>query len=360
MSLLRKTDRTLVERSVISILKCGTIPTHIAFIMDGNRRYAKKQKTNTIIGHRAGFDKLSETISWCRDLGVNQVTFYAFSIENFKRSADEVEGLLNLTREQLLKLIDEFEKIDKNQLCIRVHGKIDLMPLDIQQLIARVVLHTCRNSRFFLNICFAYTAREEISNAFLDLGKCVEAGLIETDDINEFALSESLYSTGLSDPDILLRTSGEIRLSDFLLWQTNFSYISFVDELWPDFSIWTLFGGILDYQVKHRSIRQKREDYKKRLHEEDMVLCEKRYQAYLNRDDQRSNSTITFEDFIDQRNQRLEKCYQFIRNKRNQFLKELVKDLSMNYFNTLKESCSLTDQFNNNSIGNGNGHAKTL
>lgn len=166
---------------------------------------------------------------------------YAFSIENFKRPKDEVNGLMDLFRQQFEKLIEEFPKFDSYQICVRVYGRVDLLPLDIQQSIARVVLRTASNSKFDLNVCFSYTAREEIVTAMNDLKGCVVDGLIKPDDINDSTLSNAMYSLGMQDPEILLRTSGEIRLSDFLLWQTSFSYIAFVKDLWPDFSIWSLF-----------------------------------------------------------------------------------------------------------------------
>lgn len=259
------TKPSLVERLIIRLLRQGQIPAHIGFIMDGNRRYARQRQVEKLIGHSRGFDKLAETLGWCRDLGVRQATIYAFSIENFKRPPDEVAGLMDLFRRQFEKLIEEFPKFDAFQICVRVYGRVDMLPADVQASVAKVVARTAKNDRFYLNVALAYTSRAEICSAIGELKQAVEGGQLKAEEITEETLSGAMYSAGLRDPDILIRTSGEIRLSDFLLWQSAFSYIFFARELWPDFSIWSLFVGILHYQVQAGVIARAREHYQAQL-----------------------------------------------------------------------------------------------
>ncbi|XP_017461477.1 PREDICTED: dehydrodolichyl diphosphate synthase complex subunit DHDDS-like, partial [Rhagoletis zephyria] len=133
--------------------------------MDGNRRYARQRQVEKLIGHSRGFDKLAETLGWCRDLGVRQATIYAFSIENFKRPPDEVAGLMDLFRRQFEKLIEEFPKFDAFQICVRVYGRVDMLPADVQASVAKVVARTAKNDRFYLNVALAYTSRAEICSA---------------------------------------------------------------------------------------------------------------------------------------------------------------------------------------------------
>ncbi|KAG2460685.1 DHDDS synthase, partial [Polypterus senegalus] len=199
--------------------KAGPMPKHIAFIMDGNRRYARKLHVERQQGHMHGFDKLAETLRWCLNLDIREVTVYAFSIENFKRAKEEVDGLMELARQKFTRLLEEQDNLQKHGVCIRVLGDLDLLPLDIQKLIAQAVLSTRTHNKCFLNVCFAYTSRHEISNAVKEMAWGVEKGLIKPSDISEFLLEKCLYTSNSPDPELLIRTSGEVRLSDFLLWQ---------------------------------------------------------------------------------------------------------------------------------------------
>ncbi|TRY58566.1 hypothetical protein DNTS_000406 [Danionella cerebrum] len=204
------------------------MPKHVAFIMDGNRRYAQKTHKVRQEGHTQGFEKLAETLRWCLNLGIHEVTVYAFSIENFKRSKEEVDGLMELARQKFSRLLTE---------------------------------------QCFLNVCFAYTSRHEIANAVKEMAWGVEQGLINPSDVSEALLSECLYSSSSPDPDLLIRTSGEVRLSDFLLWQTSYSCLVFQSVLWPEYSFWNLCEAVLQYQLSHRSLQKARE-----LHQEEQKL----------------------------------------------------------------------------------------
>uniref|UniRef100_A0AAQ4R2I5 Alkyl transferase n=1 Tax=Gasterosteus aculeatus aculeatus TaxID=481459 RepID=A0AAQ4R2I5_GASAC len=219
MSWIREGELNLLERISANILKAGPMPKHVAFIMDGNRRFAQKKNMERQEGHMQGFNKLAETLRWCKHLNIREVTVYAFSIENFKRSKDEVDGLMELARQKFEKLLEERENLEKHGVCIRVLGDLNMLPLDLQQLIAKAVLGTKAHNKCFLNVCFAYTSRYEITNAVREMAWGVEQGLIKASDVSEPLLSACLYSNKSPNPDLLIRTSGEVRLSDFLLWQ---------------------------------------------------------------------------------------------------------------------------------------------
>ncbi|KAM9031959.1 dehydrodolichyl diphosphate synthase complex subunit DHDDS isoform X3 [Sarcophilus harrisii] len=219
MSWIREGELSLLERFCANIIKAGPMPKHIAFIMDGNRRYAQKCQVERQEGHTQGFNKLAETLRWCLNLGIREVTVYAFSIENFKRSKNEVDGLMELARQKFSRLMEEQEKLEKHGVCIRVLGDLQLLPLDLQELIAKAVQATRNYNKCFLNVCFAYTSRHEISNAVKEMAWGVEQGLLDPSDLSESLLDKCLYTNNSPNPDILIRTSGEVRLSDFLLWQ---------------------------------------------------------------------------------------------------------------------------------------------
>lgn len=248
MSWIVNNPLTWFQTLCINILKCGPVPHHLAFIMDGNRRYATKTHIGKRDGHVKGFDKLAETLQWCLELGIREVTVYAFSIENFKRPLEEVETLMELAREKYKRLLEEKDQLMKDGVCIRVIGNLNLVPDDIRKSIAEAMLMTKENNKVFLNVAFAYTSRDEIINAITEVIDGYNCGDLEIDDIDPELLSYCLYTNQGSDPDVLIRTSGETRLSDFLLWQTAYSKIFFADVFWPEFSIWHLLAIVFKYQ----------------------------------------------------------------------------------------------------------------
>ncbi|XP_026311741.1 dehydrodolichyl diphosphate synthase complex subunit DHDDS isoform X4 [Piliocolobus tephrosceles] len=227
MSWIKEGELSLWERFCANIIKAGPMPKHIAFIMDGNRRYAKKCQVERQEGHSQGFNKLAETLRWCLNLGILEVTVYAFSIENFKRSKSEVDGLMDLARQKFSRLMEEQEKLQKHGVCIRVLGDLHLLPLDLQELIAQAV-----------------QATKNYNN-----------------DISESLLDKCLYTNHSPHPDILIRTSGEVRLSDFLLWQTSHSCLVFQPVLWPEYTFWNLFEAILQFQMNHSVLQKARDMY---------------------------------------------------------------------------------------------------
>lgn len=218
---IRESQLNWYERLAVNVVRVGSVPRHVAFIMDGNRRFANKSHIAKREGHARGFDKLSETLQWCLDLGITQVTVYAFSIENFKRSSDEVESLMSLAREKFQKLLDERDKLHERGICIRIIGNLSLLPQDILKTMAEAVLLTKDNKTAILNVAFAYTSRDEMTNGMKTVIEGVKKDEIEVDDINEALFNECLYTNKSANPDLLVRTSGEVRFSDFLLWQVS-------------------------------------------------------------------------------------------------------------------------------------------
>ncbi|XP_019368017.1 PREDICTED: dehydrodolichyl diphosphate synthase complex subunit DHDDS [Gavialis gangeticus] len=261
MSWIREGELILVERFFANIIKAGPMPRHIAFIMDGNRRYAQKCHVQRQQGHSHGFDKLAETLRWCWHLGIREVTVYAFSIENFKRTKEEVDGLMELARQKFIRLLEERDNLKKHGVCIRVIGDLPLLPLDLQALMAKAVLATKNYNKCFVNVCFAYTSRHEISNAVREMAWGVEQGLLEPSDVSESLLDKCLYTSNSPDPDLLIRTSGEVRLSDFLLWQATHSCLAFQPVLWPEYTFWSLFEAILQFQMNYSALKKARDLY---------------------------------------------------------------------------------------------------
>ncbi|XP_029164778.1 dehydrodolichyl diphosphate synthase complex subunit DHDDS-like [Nylanderia fulva] len=248
MSWIKEHTLNWFQLLVLKIIKTGHMPKHVAFIMDGNRRYAKKQEIPTTEGHKKGSDKLAEIISWCKQLGITDVTLYAFSIENFKRPKIEVDGLMEIIKYRLQQLLEEKDKLREQGICIRVIGNLSLLPEDVRQLCAEAMIITKNNNKATLNLAFAYTSRDEITHAIKDILRGVKRTDILPEDINEDLISHCLYTYKSPNPDLLIRTSGETRLSDFLLWQISNSCLYFTDVLWPEVSVWNLLKAIFYYQ----------------------------------------------------------------------------------------------------------------
>eukprot|EP00128_Syssomonas_multiformis_P000897 Colp12_sorted_trinity150504_noHs@36201 len=242
-------ERQKLFRSLcVNILKQGPIPEHVGFIMDGNRRFAKKMHVDRAIGHVKGFEKLEETLEWCHDFGVKVVTVYAFSIENFKRSRDEVDGLMELAKEKLLKLVQKDEIIQNKGICVRILGDVSLLRPDVREAMSKAVELSKNNRNGILNVCFPYTSRHELAGVMKELAVGVASGKIQSSDIDEELVTRCLYTQECTPPDLLVRTSGEVRLSDFLLWQSSDAVLSFLNVLWPEFSLWDLVLSVLHYQ----------------------------------------------------------------------------------------------------------------
>ncbi|KYM81063.1 Dehydrodolichyl diphosphate synthase [Atta colombica] len=266
MSWLKECTLNWFQSLALRIIKTGEVPKHVAFIMDGNRRYANKQNLQKGEGHSKGFDKMTEMLNWCMDLGVVEVTVYAFSIENFKRSKEEVDGLMDLARQKFKRLLEEKEKLMDVGVCIRVIGNLSLIPEDLCKLVAEAMTITRENNKAFLNLAFAYTCKDEITHAIKDIIQGVKDADILPEDINEDLITDCLYTYKSPNPDLLIRTSGETRLSDFLMWQISNTCIYFTEVLWPEFNIWNFLSAIFYYQKCYPNLQKNRNNLKPIMH----------------------------------------------------------------------------------------------
>ncbi|XP_050083632.1 dehydrodolichyl diphosphate synthase complex subunit DHDDS-like [Anopheles aquasalis] len=247
---VRESNLLWYHRWVIRVLGAGPIPDHVAFIMDGNRRYAKNANISRADGHSAGFEKLSETLQWCMEIGISEITAYAFSIENFKRTQDEVDALMDLAREKFQGLLAERDKLHERGIRVRIIGNWDLLAPDMRRILAEAVLLTKDNRKVTLNVAFAYTSRDEMTHSIRTVAQGISEGRLKPEDVNEELLTRCLYTKSSAEPELLVRTSGEMRLSDFMLWQSTSSVMLFGKRwsLWPEFTIWHLFAAIFYYQ----------------------------------------------------------------------------------------------------------------
>ena len=224
-------------------------PQHIAIIMDGNGRWAKSRGLPRIAGHRRGADAVRKVIRSAGELGVPVLTLFAFSTENWTRPADEVSDLMGLLRHYLR---NELEELGRNGAKLRVIGDRDRLAKDIQKDISDAEARTRTNTRIDVNICINYGARDEILRATRNLARKVAAGEVAVDKIDEASFERELLTAGVPDPDLLIRTSGEQRISNFLLWQCAYAELVFVDTLWPDFGKEHLEKAIAEFRKRER------------------------------------------------------------------------------------------------------------
>ncbi len=236
---------------LIGEIKRDPVPEHVAIIMDGNRRFATDLGLTPGAGHFFGRDKVEEVMEWCFELKIKNLTLYAFSTENFKRDTGEVELLMKLCKNELDKAAKD-SRIHKNQVRVRVIGHIESLPKDLRES-AQVLLNETKNyDKYSLNIALAYGGREEIVRAIRNIAKDVKGGSLEIKDITEPTVSKYMYTNELPDPDLILRTSGEERISNFLLWQLAYSELYFSDVFWPVFSKRDFLKAIRTCQQRKR------------------------------------------------------------------------------------------------------------
>lgn len=239
------------EQRLLNIVKEGPIPQHIAIIMDGNRRFAREYGLENAEGHRKGREKVEEVLNWCLELGIKVLTVYALSTENFKRSNEEIKDLMQIFYNALEDAIKD-ERIYKNRVRIKIIGRRDMIPMALNEKIEKLEELTKDFSNFYFNIALAYGGREEILSAIKKIAKQVKDGDLKIEDINEKIVSENMYTQNIPDPDLLLRTSGEERISNFLLWQIAYSEIYFSDVYWPTFKKLDFLRAIHSYQLRKR------------------------------------------------------------------------------------------------------------
>ena len=225
------------------------MPKHIAIILDGNRRWARAQGKPATFGHKAGAKTLENIVRYANKIGLEYITVYAFSTENWKRAEDEVNALMML----LQNYLDEYSKrADSENIRIKILGDITVLSQGMQKSIINCMERTKNNTGVTFNIALNYGGRDEIIKAVKNIAQEVKHGKIEIENINEELISNNLYTEGQPDPDLLIRTSGELRLSNFLPWQLVYSEFLFIDKNWPDFTEEDLDNAIVEYQKRTR------------------------------------------------------------------------------------------------------------
>ena len=239
------------------VLDPKRIPRHVAIIMDGNGRWAKKRNLPRIIGHKAGSESVKKIVTTSRELNLEVLTLYAFSTENWKRPAVEVQGLMTLLKTYLKS---ELPNMLENNISLRCIGEMEKLPADVQKILNQVIketaLKTGDNPGLILNLALNYGSRAEIVRAARVMAeKCVK-GQFEPEDFSEQLFASHLYTGGLPDPDLLIRTGGEARLSNFLLWQLSYAELYITETMWPDFRSNNLIEAIRDYQDRERRFGQ--------------------------------------------------------------------------------------------------------
>lgn len=227
----------------------NNLPRHIAIIMDGNGRWAKKKYLPKILGHTAGVKTVDRITTACAKLGIEVLTLYSFSTENWKRSAEEIGGLMNLLYDYLGK---KYEKLQKDNIRLSAIGRLSGLPLRVRTKLSDVIKKTSQNTGMTLNLALNYGGRQEIVDAVKKLLLEVDKGSIKADDISEDKFADFLYTKGLPEVDLLIRTSGELRVSNFLLWQISYAEIVVTKTLWPDFRQEDLCAAVMEYQERER------------------------------------------------------------------------------------------------------------
>jgi undecaprenyl diphosphate synthase len=225
------------------------LPHHVAIIMDGNGRWAKKKMLNRISGHIKGIDPVREVVRTCRELGIKILTLYAFSVENWKRPKEEVMALMGLLKEYLQK---ETGEMVKNDIRLCALGRLQDLPSDVQATLSETIEKTKRCEGMTLNLALSYGGRSEILHAVQTVLRDFQKGNITPEEITFQRFSQYLWTQGGPDPDLLIRTSGEFRISNFLLWQIAYTELYVTDTLWPDFDKAELLKALADYQSRER------------------------------------------------------------------------------------------------------------
>ncbi len=225
------------------------IPTHLAIIMDGNGRWAEQRRLPRILGHRKGVESVQNIVSECLDLGVRYLTLYAFSSENWMRPQDEVEALMTLLGTFLKKELSQLQKMGIRLMAV---GELDRLPKPISEILKDSIKKTADNDRMVLNLALSYGSRDELTRAMRTLGREIAKGTLQADDLTEADIEAALDTHSIPDPDLLIRTSGEMRISNFLLWQSAYTELYFTETLWPDFSREQLLLAIEEYSLRQR------------------------------------------------------------------------------------------------------------
>ncbi len=235
-------------------INLNPLPKHVAVIMDGNGRWAKQRGLPRIEGHRRGANTLKEMLRYCKDLGIETLTAYAFSTENWGRPTGEVNFLMGLFERLLQK---ELREMEEEEVCINFIGDLTPLPATLQREMRRSMERTQNNTGVFFNVAINYGSRHEMIKACQTIAQKVDRGELSADEIDESTISQHLYTSASPDPDLLIRTSGEMRLSNFLLWQLAYTEIYVTDTLWPDFDSGQFDRALESFQQRDRRFGQK-------------------------------------------------------------------------------------------------------
>ena len=227
----------------------GSVPAHIAIIMDGNGRWAKGRALPRPLGHHAGMSAVREVIQGCLDADVGVLSLFAFSQENWQRPAVEIDALMSLLEEYIAREVDNLRS---KRVSVRILGDLERLAPGARQAVDRIMAETAGGEDLALNLCISYSSRAEITRAARQLAEDAVAGRLDPADIDEDALARRLYTAPWPDPDLLIRTSGEMRISNFLLWQLAYAELYVTPVLWPDFTRRHLFEAILEFQRRDR------------------------------------------------------------------------------------------------------------
>ena len=245
--------------SLLDNINKNNLPKHLAIIMDGNGRWAKKQGFLRAFGHEKGTKSVRVTVENCAKLGIENLTLYAFSTENWNRPKLEVDTLMSLL---VNSLQNELKTLTENNIRLNCIGNIDLLPSKARKELLAVIEKTKNNTRMTLTLALSYGSREEIVNVVKNISEKVKNNIISIDTIDESIINEHLYTRNLPDVDLVIRTSGEHRISNFLLWQIAYAEFYFTDVLWPDFSEEDLYSAIISYQKRERRFGKTSEQIK--------------------------------------------------------------------------------------------------
>ncbi len=225
------------------------VPRHVAIIMDGNGRWAKQRGLPRLEGHRAGAESVRAIVRACGELGIEYLTLYAFSVENWNRPKPEVSALMRLLE---FYLKQEIPELNKNNVRLAAIGRLHELPLRAQKQLEKSIAALSPNTGLTLVLALSYGGRAELVDAMRELGRDIKGGRLDISGIDEAAIAERLYTRGIPDPDLLIRTSGEMRVSNFLLWQISYAEIYVTETLWPDFRKPQLEAAVADYNKRHR------------------------------------------------------------------------------------------------------------
>jgi tritrans,polycis-undecaprenyl-diphosphate synthase [geranylgeranyl-diphosphate specific] len=243
----------LYEKRLLSLVRKGPIPNHLAVIMDGNRRYAESLGLDLNEGHVRGKDTLENLSDWCRNLNIRYLTVYAFSLENFSRKEEELEALMDLFEESF-RNAGEDPRVHKYKVRVRALGHRELLPDRVVEAIEYAESRTKDYKDYNYSLAVAYGGRQEIVRSMKKIAEKIKSGEIDTDQIDADLISDNLYTSGLPDPDLILRTSGEERVSNFLLWQLAYSELYFADVFWPELRKIDFLRAIRSFQQRKRRL----------------------------------------------------------------------------------------------------------